>query len=119
MNKYNIEKELVPIGKIFGIKEKIKHRSILHYTSILTALKILRNKRFLFNRIDRVNDLEEKEKLKEYKNYGRTFISCFTYEEKESIPMWKIYTKNDTGVLLKIDFNDGYQLEDLFYATTM
>ncbi|MBR7176969.1 MAG: DUF2971 domain-containing protein [Clostridia bacterium] len=119
MNKYNIETELVPIEKIFSVKGGIEYRSILHYTSILTVLKIFRNKTFLFNRIDCVNDLEEQKKLREYENYRRTFISCFTYEEKESIPMWKIYTKDNMGVLLKIDFNDGYQLEDLFYATTM
>lgn len=110
MREYSPENELIPLRK----KEPLFYDTITHYTSILTLFKILRNKSFLLNRIDNMNDLEEKENLTKHKNYMRVFVACFSLLKTESIPMWRMYTKNDTGVMLKIKFKKDVAVSDLF-----
>ena len=118
MGVYSPENELIPMGN-WASTESILIKSIAHYTSIPTFLKILQTKCFRFNRIDNVNDLEEKEFLQQNDNYRRTFISCFTDYTRESIPMWKIYTTPETGIMLKIKFSEGHSVDELFEKNTM
>ena len=66
MGQYGPENELLVIGKT-----SLKLDTITHYTSIPTLFKILRNQNILFNRIDNVNDLTEKESLMKHENYGK------------------------------------------------
>lgn len=118
MGVYSPENELIPMGNGTST-ESIYIKSIAHYTSIPTFLKILQTKCFRFNRIDNVNDLEEKEFLQQNDNYRRTFISCFTDYTRESIQMWKIYTTPETGIMLKITFAQGRSVDELFEKSTM
>ena len=87
---------------------------ICHYTNIPILLKILDTKKIKFNRIDFVNDLTEKEGLKENNNYKMVFVSCFTKNDEEKIPMWKIYTKGATGVFVKFFFKENIPAKELF-----
>ena len=109
MGQYGPENELLVLDK-----QSLKLDTITHYTSIPTLFKILRNQNILFNRIDNVNDLTEKEGLVKHENYRRLFVSCFSIRKSESIPMWRMYTKKDTGIMLQFKFRQGYQAEEFF-----
>ncbi|RYD80396.1 MAG: hypothetical protein EOP55_02315 [Sphingobacteriales bacterium] len=76
--------------------------NIYHYTSIETLALILRNKTWRFTRLDNLDDIQESEHL-QYKLAKQVFVACFTLEEKENIPQWKMYggTKG-----IRISFNN-------------
>lgn len=74
---------------------------LYHYTSINTLGLILKYKSIRFNSLAKMDDLDEKIVLnKELGKY--TFVSCWTEEEKESIPMWQMYSDGLKGVRIKI-----------------
>lgn len=76
---------------------------IYHYTSIETLALILQNKTLRFNNAKFVDDPNEAIT----KDYGSmqdyVFISCWSNEAIESIPLWKIYGNNCHGVRLESD----------------
>ena len=71
---------------------------LYHYTSIESLVQILENKSIKFNNLTACDDLDEAES----EDLGRigkyVFVSCWTREEKESIPMWSQYSGNMSGV---------------------
>lgn len=72
---------------------------IYHYTNIETLAQILKNKTLLFNRLDCVDDLEEGSVVSSGIYVGRyIFVSCWTETAEESIPLWKMYGGDKTGV---------------------
>ncbi len=87
--------------------------SISHYTNVDALLKILKHRRILFNRIDRVNDLEESRELSCHSLYQRTFIACFNHSVDESIPLWHMYSKKGMGVRICYIMKDGKKVGDL------
>lgn len=96
MAKINPHKELIPLHRN-EVRESFR---LSHYTSISVLFKMLRKKQIKFNRIDNVNDLTEKELLYTAESYKRVFISCFSKRVEESIPMWKMYTSKNDGIML-------------------
>lgn len=75
---------------------------LYHYTSIETLALILESKKIRFNRLDKVDDLEEAE-TSDLGNLGRyCFVSCWTEEKEESIPFWAMYTRDMKGVRIKM-----------------
>lgn len=97
---------------------------IYHYTNIETLALILKNRTIRFNRLDHVDDLEEGRvecsgiKLGQY-----IFVSCWTEDWEESIPLWRMYTEKGTGVRISLPkemfktyaYNDG----DIISGVTM
>jgi len=82
---------------------------IYHYTSIESLALILKNKTIRFSRLDKVDDIEESCYLSgpTKTNMGQyIFVSCWTREQAEILPMWKMYTDYQ-GVRICFD-------EDLF-----
>lgn len=76
---------------------------IHHYTNIEVLSLILKNRTLSFNRLDRVDDPEESNFISNGVNLGPyTFVSCWTEAKEESIPMWKMYTKENWGVRLSV-----------------
>lgn len=74
---------------------------LYHYTSINTLGFILMNKSFRFNSLKNMDDFDEVKILnKELGKY--CFVSCWTSEEEESIPMWKMYANDLKGVRIKL-----------------
>ena len=70
---------------------------IHHYTNIDVLALILKNQTLRFNRLDQVDDPEESNFVSNGVNIGPyAFVSCWT--EEESIPMWKIYTREKWGI---------------------
>lgn len=84
---------------------------IHHYTSIENLALILKNKTFRFTRLDKVDDGEECN----LKNEGLllsyyTFVSCWTCQSEESIPLWKMYAGKDMhGVRLTFKNQDIFK----------
>ena len=78
---------------------------LYHYTSIENLLLILKNKTIAFNSLQNVDDLEECDS-KDIKQVGKLcYVSCWTKEKKESIPMWNMYTPNMQGVRIRLKKN--------------
>jgi hypothetical protein len=75
---------------------------IFHYTEIDTLALILENKTIRFNRLDRVDDISEGKGFKKLKLEQFFFVSCWTYDQEESIPQWHMYTDKMSGVRLKL-----------------
>ena len=84
---------------------------ICHYTTIETLTLILKYKTIRFNRLDRVDDMEEASlgygqlysKLGSYQ-----FVSCWSKDLEENISLWKMYS-NFKGVRISLD-------EDMFVS---
>lgn len=81
---------------------------LYHYTSIESLFYILKNKTIRFNNLTRVDDLEEKESS-DLGDFGKfAFVSCYTYNSEDNLPMWHMYSKGMTGVRIEFpcDFFD-------------
>ncbi|MCH5426006.1 hypothetical protein EFK22_13140 [Lactococcus lactis subsp. lactis] len=74
---------------------------LYHYTTVDTLKLILENKTFRFKSLENMDDSEEAE-TEDYGNLGRfCYVSCWTENSNESIPMWKEYTEPEKGVRLR------------------
>lgn len=75
---------------------------LYHYTSIESLTLILKNKTIRLNPLDKLDDLQE-QRSAEIRDFGKfTFVSCWTSDEEESIPMWNMYTPLTSGVRIKM-----------------
>jgi len=74
---------------------------IHHYTSIENLALILDSQKIRFNRLDKVDDIEEY-KIIDTKAITTFYISCWTEDKIESIPLWKMYTPNMRGVKISM-----------------
>lgn len=79
---------------------------IHHYTSIENLALILKSGKLRFARLDKVDDIEEIGII-DPRVYMKFFISCWTDDNTESIPLWKMYTPNMRGVRISMQ-------EDMF-----
>lgn len=78
---------------------------LYHYTSLENLALILKNHTIRLNRMDKMDDLQE-QKTQDIENFGQFFfVSSWTDDEVESIPMWKMYTNASTGVRIKLRKN--------------
>ena len=64
---------------------------LYHYTSVETLALILKNKSIRFNSLDKMDDHQEQE-TSDLKNIGQfIYISSWTDDDTENIPMWNMY----------------------------
>ena len=95
---------LFQISDIHGSTDKNESSMstiIHHYTNIDVLALILKYRTLRFTRLDQVDDPEESNFVSNGVNLGPyTFVSCWTEMKEESIPMWKMYTKDKWGVRL-------------------
>ena len=88
-------------------------RYLYHYTSLEALIAILRNRTIRFTRLDRMNDPFEgyNSILLDFRN--NVFISSWTAEESDALPMWKLYTDlKGLRLRMPIDlFNQSKNLE--------
>lgn len=78
---------------------------LFHYTSIEKLALILKNRTIRLNSLSNMDDLQEG-RAKDLKKIGRFyFVSSWTDEDKESIPMWNMYTKMESGVRIGLPKN--------------
>ena len=73
-----------------------------HYTDIPTLALILSTKKLRFTRLDGVSDLAET-KVEKGIDFGKLFfVSCWTSNKEESIPLWRMYTPGMRGVRISL-----------------
>ena len=93
----------------------MKPEYLYHYTNLSSLAMILSNRTIRFNNICNVDDLQEQE-TEDINNLGRfCFISCWTDDSAEMIPMWKMYTDIKEGVrirLRKFPFAESFTTEE-------
>jgi hypothetical protein len=78
---------------------------LYHYTSVDSLALILKNKTIRLNPLDKMDDLQE-QKTADVENLGKfVFVSSWTDDPTESIPMWKMYTNSTAGVRIKLRKN--------------
>lgn len=75
---------------------------LYHYTSLETLALILENETICFNSLANVDDMEEVEASDVKKGGKIVYVSCWTDEEEEMIPLWNLYTPNMHGVRLRL-----------------
>lgn len=75
---------------------------LYHYTNIEALTLILQNKTFKFNSLDKMDDMQEADIQDEYRLPRFVFVSSWTDQVRESIPMWKMYTNMNSGVRIKL-----------------
>lgn len=78
---------------------------LYHYTSIETLALILKNRTIRFNSLDKMDDLQE-QKTADLQNIGQfCYISSWTDDDTESMPMWNMYASLNLGVRIKLRKN--------------
>ena len=94
---------LILLIKVLYERNARMKKYLYHYTSIETLLLILKYKTLAFNSLQNVDDLEERDS-KDIKQIGKIcYVSCWTYESRESIPLWSMYTPNMQGVRIRLE----------------
>ncbi len=75
---------------------------LYHYTNVSSLALILKNQNMKFNPLTVLDDSEE-EKIQDTQKYGKyCYVSSWTEDENESIPMWNMYTNISEGVRIKL-----------------
>lgn len=75
---------------------------LYHYTTIESLALILKNQTIRFNKLTNTDDLEES-KTSDRGNAGQyIFVSCWTDEKAENIPLWHMYSNNLSGVRISL-----------------
>ena len=76
---------------------------IYHYTSIESFACILESRCLRFTRLDLVDDPKEYSFIKDGFNPAKyVYVSCWTESQEETIPQWKMYGNDGTGVRIAI-----------------
>ncbi len=92
-------------GEEYMEKKEESIEFLYHYTSLENLALILKNKTIKFNNLLYVDDMEEAE-TEDMGLFGRfVYVSCWTMDSEESIPMWNLYTPNMRGVRIKLPVN--------------
>jgi len=91
------------MADVMGINEL---PSVLYqYTSVESLEKILSSRTLRFSRLDTVNDPEEATASDVPKASTSIFVSCWSSNEIEQIPMWSMYGQNFCGVRMRLPAN--------------
>lgn len=78
---------------------------LYHYTSLEKLALILKNRTIRLSPLDKMDDRQE-QKTFDVENVGKfVFVSSWTDDSTESIPMWKMYTDSLAGVRIKMRKN--------------
>lgn len=77
-------------------------RYFYHYTSLDTFALILKNRTLCFNNLRNVDDMEEAQS-EDMGEFGKfVYVSCWTADSEESIPLWNLYTPDMHGVRIRL-----------------
>lgn len=76
---------------------------IYHYTTIDSLAMIMSSRSIKFNRLDKVDDMEERTEPSNIRLWQYIFVSCWTENAEESIPLWRMYSGNAHGVRIGMD----------------
>ena len=76
---------------------------LFHYTSLSTLALILENRRLRLSPLVSLDDPQEARSIDATGLARYTFVSCWTDDSEESIPMWNMYAGLDSGVRIEMD----------------
>lgn len=82
-------------------------KTLFHYTSLENLALILENRTIRLFPLTTLDDPEEQLTADNSAIASRVFVSCWTDDKAESIPMWKLYTKLDSGIRIEMN-NDPF-----------
>ena len=94
---------------------------LYYYTDIDTLALILKNHTIRLNSLDKMDDKQE-QMSKDKQNFGKfVFISSWTEDEVESIPMWRMYTPKGRGVRVTLKTNPfkNYEIDPDVFAKAL
>ena len=78
---------------------------LFHYTSLEKLALILKNRTIRLNPLNKMDDKQE-QRTADVPNIGKfVFVSAWTAEKDESIPMWMMYTDSKAGVRIGLPPN--------------
>lgn len=78
---------------------------LYHYTTVESLALILKNKSFRLSPLSVLDDLQE-ERVKDVQKFSEyVFVSSWTDDKEESIPMWNMYSNMDSGIRIKMKKN--------------
>lgn len=87
---------------------------LYHYTSIKSLACILSSRKLRLNNLNNMDDLEEG-KTRDYSLLSSyTYVSSWTDNPTESIPLWNMYSDQFNGVRIKLKSNP-FKLNDIFF----
>lgn len=75
---------------------------IHHYTTVNTLALILRYQTLRFTRLDQFDDVTEGRSIGHFPLGARTFASCWSAAQQESIPQWAMYGDSMKGVRISL-----------------
>lgn len=75
---------------------------IHHYTTVNTLALILRYQSLRFTRLDRFDDVTEGRSIGHFPVGARTFASCWSASQEESIPQWAMYGDGMKGIRISL-----------------
>lgn len=71
---------------------------LYHYTSVKTLALLLSSRKIRFSRLDKCNDPLEGRSSDFDQSANLVFVTCWTANPIESIPLWRMYTGDMAGV---------------------
>jgi hypothetical protein len=75
---------------------------LYHYTTVESLAMILKNKSIKLNPLTVLDDSQE-ERVKDSQKFGKyIFVSSWTEDNNESIPMWNMYSNLTSGVRIQL-----------------
>lgn len=78
---------------------------LYHYTNVDALALILKNRSIRLNSFNKMDDLQEQLST-DKQNFGRSiFVSSWTDNEYEEIPMWRMYAPKQRDVRIKLHVN--------------
>tara|TARA_R110002167_G_scaffold82084_1_gene224212 strand:+ start:1150 stop:2004 length:855 start_codon:yes stop_codon:yes gene_type:complete len=83
----------------------VKPKYLYHYTSIEGLALILKSRQIRFSRLDLLDDLTEGQSQDNVDWRKYYFVSCWTSDNEESIPLWSMYTPQMMGGRIKLPVN--------------
>lgn len=75
---------------------------LYHYTNLDSLCSILKSGYFRLRPLTKMDDMDEAE-IRDFKNFSKyVFVSSWTNCSRESIPFWNMYTRDMSGVRLRL-----------------
>lgn len=86
---------------------------LYHYTDIQSLASILKNRTIRFTPLNKMDDLQEN-MAADLPNAGQfVYISSWTEDEEENIPMWNMYASLEEGIRIKLPVNPFGKIKTL------
>lgn len=84
---------------------KVENKYLYHYTNLQSLAMILKSQSIRFSPLTLLDDLQEEQSIDE-RSYGKyVFVSSWTFDHKENIALWKMYTDMSSGIRIKLRNN--------------